>query len=121
MRADERERPGILLARQQRHGFSRKSRKSGKATEEAGNDQQPHLGRDARVLDEDLDGNTDQIAANQVRCERAEGERRKERVQQDAETPAQPCTERCAEPDCNEACRVHPVPRIRAGGQDARR
>ena len=63
-----------------------------------------------RVLHEDLYGNADQVAANEVRCQRAEGERRKERVQQDAETPAQPCTERCAEPDCNEACRVHPLP-----------
>ena len=102
MRADDRSGPAVLLAQEQRDGLGGKSGKSRQATAEAGRDEQADFRRQALELVEHAERCADDEAAEQVCRERAERQRRQERIERDAETPAQQCASESAESDSEE-------------------
>src|SRR4030067_1299628 len=81
MGKDDRRSPCVLAAQQQRDGLCRKSRESRQPAEEAGDDEQPPLRRQPRMLYEESHGNADQITADQIGSKRAMPPLRQRRVE----------------------------------------
>ena len=78
-----------------------------------GDHEQAQLRSERSVLAEELDGHADQIAADQIGRERAHRQRRNDRIEQQAQPPAQPCPERRTHAHCQECARTHrPSPRL---------
>ena len=59
------------------------------------------------MVHEVFDRNADQVTADEIRRERAEQDAGEQRVEHDAETPAQPRAQRGAESDSNESVECH--------------
>src|SRR5256885_6618798 len=107
MRADERRSPPELLAAQQRRRLPGKGGKRGEPAEKAGGDQQTRFRRQRLEVRQHGKRDAHQIAADQVGGERAERQRRKHGIENDAEPPAQPGARGGAASDSQQAENVH--------------
>src|SRR5438552_651299 len=87
----------VLLHEQHDLGGERRERRQ--SAEETGDREEPPLWRDRRVRRKVRDGNADQIAADQIRGQRAERKLRQPRIEPVREPPAQPRARRRAHRD----------------------
>src|SRR5580704_17615515 len=90
------QRPALLHLRYHLGG---EGGEGGEPAAEAGDDEQSPLGRDRRVSGEERDGDSDQVAADQVRGERTGRDGREVLIQRHAEPPAQKRPQARAETD----------------------
>ena len=89
MKGGQRTGPRILAANKQRHCFGGKSRKGRQSTHEAGNNKEPSLRRDRRVIGKIRDRDADEIAADEIRGERSQRQCGEEWVEFNGERPTQ--------------------------------
>ena len=89
MKRGQRTGPRILAANQQRHRFGGKSRKGRQSTHEAGDNKEPNLRCDGRIIGKIRDRDADEIAADEICSERPQRQRGEEGVEFNGERPAQ--------------------------------